>query len=239
MPEQGTTTSNNSRRQTMNKDNNTIECECCNKRFPKDEICTLTTPDGSVEYEHLCEDCEMMLRNEADPEATVFYNDDDYPHIITAYEDATEGDFKTSWHATDGWRGYFDITPSDQWTPIHSDCILSHSYDAEQLEKFDKEFQQYLLSNNINYARVFTRTSNLFSTGYDLFVESSKVAQAQTIRVFLSLKYRDPHTFNMTALTGKDPDEWTENDELFVKSWNRIKNGEDPEKILKELQGDA
>lgn len=211
-----------------------LECEACNKKFKADELHPLADIEGEVQHEHLCENCEEMYRSEDDPIATVYYNDSDLPHEICTYRDDTEGDFKASYHRTDGWRGYYDVA-SDNWTAIHSDCALYGSEDEAELKKFDDEFKQTLTNMGIKYARVFSRTSNVFSTGYDFFVEKGKEAVAGAIRVMLALRYRDPERFNATALTGANPSEFDEHDKLFVKAVKFLDEGMTPEDAVEKV----
>jgi len=219
----------------------TEECEYCNKRFKKDEIHQLVNLSGTVDCEHVCEECRDTAECEADPEATVLYNGDEEPHYITAYRDDTEGDFITKYVRTDGWRGYFDVEPSENsdFVHAHSDQILSYSADAEELKKFDDEFQEALRNMGIKYARVFTRTSNVFCTGYDFFVDKNKILEAGAIRVMLALKYRDPERFNSTCLTGADPEDQTEHDKLFVKATKLLDEGMTPEEAVNKVIGDT
>jgi len=211
-----------------------MECDNCGEKFDEDELHELRNIDGEVEHEHLCEKCEDMYRSDDEPVATVYYDDDDDPKYIRTYEDDTEGDFKVHWHRTDGWRGYYDVT-SDNWTAIHSDCALWGSRDEAELEKFDNEFKAALSNMGIRYARVFSRTSNLFSQGYDFFVEQGKETDAEAIRVALAIRYRDPVRFNTTAYTGKDPENLTENDKLFVKAVELLDKGMTPEEAVEKV----
>ena len=192
-----------------------MKCENCEKEC--EEVYNLCDIDGDIAHENLCSDCKDMFRCEAEPNATVFYNDDEYPHYITDYDDYTEGDFSTKWISTDAWRGHFDVIPSDDWVQIHTDAILSYSYNAEQLKEFDDKLQEMLLERNIKYARVFTRSSNVFSTNHAFFVEKGKGYLVRKLKEELEQKYRDPERFMSTALTGKDPDELDENDKMFLK----------------------
>jgi len=216
----------------------TEECDSCSERFKNDELSELQDINGEVTFEHVCEECKDIAISEAEANATVFYNQDESPHRITDYEDLTEGDFTVKYHRTDGWRGYFDVEPSDEWTPIHSDCILSYSADAEELKKFDDAFQAILAGKGIRYARVFTRTSNVFSTGYDFFVESSSAVEAKAIRVMLAIRFRDPERLRKTAITGKDPDDWDENDNRLMKAVDLLKEGLSPEDAVKKIMED-
>ena len=213
----------------------TVECEICNKRFYKDELHSLVNINGETNYEHVCDGCEEIYRSEDEPVATVLYGNDEYPNTIGEYHDDTEGDFRAVYHRTDGWRGYYDIEPSDNWEAAHSDCILAWSRDAENLEKFDELFRNALDNFGIKYARVFSRTSNVFSQGYDFFVEKGKGDAVEAIHVLLAARFRDPETFRATALTGKDPEDFDEHDALFVKASKLLAEGMDPEQAVEHV----
>lgn len=214
-----------------------FKCENCNEEFEIEELQELYNVNGEREYEHLCEKCKESIEDNDEPNATVYFNDDEEPQFIRKYSDDTEGAFKAIWHRTDAWRGYYDVT-SENWTHIHSDCILSGSYDSEQLKKFDDEFQAALRNMGIEYARVFSITSNVFSSGYDFFVKKGKEMAAGAVRVMLAVKYRDPERFRATALTGKDPDKFDEHDKLFVKAVSLLEQGIDPEDAVKKVMED-
>lgn len=214
------------------------KCECCGKVFPAEELSELKDIDGEVTYEKICNDCRCTIVEEDEPNATVFYDDDEQPHFIGSYRNDTGGDFTVKWHNTDGWRGYFDVKSSDDWVQVHDDAILSYSEDERELKNFDDEFKRILKEKGIRYARVFTRTSNVFCSGYDFFVESGKEDIAKAIKVVLALKYRDPERFELTALTGKDPADWDERDRLFLKAVKLIRKGKSVDDALDELHVD-
>jgi len=176
--------------------------------------------------------------DEAEPEATVYYSGDEQPYLITHYQDMTEGDFETKWVSTDAWRGYYDAKSSDKWESVHTDNILSYSEDEGELKKFDDELQSRLKDEDIRYARVFTRSSNVFSTGYDFFVEKGKAKQVKEFVKLLADKYRDPAKYQFTALTGTDPSKATETDVKFAKYAGDILSGRKTfEQVKKELKG--
>lgn len=216
----------------------TDKCEVCGKQVSVEELHELRDLNSETSYKNICEECEQGVKDDdlREPNATVFYDGDETPHPIGNYEDTTDGDFAVSWHRTDGWRGYYDVKPSDKWVAVHTDCILAYSEDAGELEKFDEEFKETLKAKGIRYARVFSRTSNLFSQGYDFFVEAGKEAEAQVIRIVLALKYRDPERFESTALTGADPKDQTKEDKLFVKVAKKLKAGMTEEEIIDLIQ---
>lgn len=168
----------------------------------KCEMCDNETDDGLTDLEGkpVCDTCYY----EAEPEATVFYNGDkEEPRVITSTRDETEGDFRTSWHSTDGWRGYYEVH-SDGWVQVVNDCALAYSEDCNELGEFDKNMQQIFKEKGIEFAVVSTRSSNVFSSGYDVFVRKKDKKAANDIVKALGKLYRDPTRFKLTALTGKD-----------------------------------
>lgn len=175
----------------------------------------------------------------SEPAATVFYSDEeDYPKTIGTYHDDTEGDFEVKWVSTDAWRGYYDIVPSKDWELVHTDTALSYSHDEAELKQFDDTLQKMLNKFGIKYARVFSRSSNVFSTGYDFFVEKAKATQVKGLVKLLAVKFRDPERFRFTAMTGADPSEATADDKLFVKYAGQLMAGKKSLKqIKKELEG--
>jgi hypothetical protein len=174
--------------------------------------------------------------DEAEPIATVFYGNDDTPHIVGNYHDDTEGDFDAKWKSTDAWRGYYEVVPSEKWEELHSDAILSYSEDEKELKEFDDKLRAELDAQGIPYARVFTRTSNVFSTGYDFYVKKGYAKQVEKLVEELKEKHRDPERFTSTALTGADPKDLTEADKKFVKASKRLMGGETFEKVKKDIE---
>jgi hypothetical protein len=185
---------------------NKLICISCEEEINENE--DMLSKDGDP----ICERCYYE-----EPIATVYYSDEgDYPHIIGYYRDDTDGDFSVEYHRIDGWRGYYEVVPSDDWANVRHDCALAHSQDEQNLKSFDDALREALTSMEISYARVFTVTSNAFSTGYDFFVESKHEAKVKEIVEVLEDIYRDPWAFRMTALTGKNPENCDNKDHLFL-----------------------
>ncbi|MBU2534484.1 MAG: hypothetical protein KKB37_17225, partial [Alphaproteobacteria bacterium] len=116
------------------------------------------------------------------------------------------------------------------------------SRDAEELKQFDEELRNILTERGIRYARVFTRTSNVFSSGYDFFVHKDDFVMAEgymavlTVVNRLSQQYRDDQRFTLTALTGKD--EFDEKDKLLARAYERIEEGATFDEVKEELLGE-
>lgn len=177
----------------------------------------------------------IMENDESEAGATVLYgkNDEDI-HTIGNYHNDTEGDFWVTWHSTDAWRGYYDVE-SKKWTNVHSDNILSYSEDSEDLKKFDEALQDALVAKHIEFARVFTRSSNVFSNGYDFFVPKEEAKKVEGIAKNLAKKFRDPDKYEFTVLTGANPSEATPHDKMFVEAVHELKKGGTPESAVKKV----
>ncbi|RKZ11194.1 hypothetical protein DRQ25_00325 [Candidatus Fermentibacteria bacterium] len=205
---------------------------------------SMTSEDVKKMLKAVGEEASSLVEYDLDePAATVIFKNTDYweddqPYLIGHYQNMTEGEFKPKWHRTDPWRGYYDIE-SEDWSEAWSDNILSYSEDAQDLEKFDKDMMEILDEEMIPYARAFTRSSNLFSNGYSLFVKKKDEEKVKAVAEILALKYRDPGRYAFTALTGKDPSEATPEDYLFVDAAKRIFAGEDADKIMAEIKKKA
>lgn len=191
-----------------------IICAWCEEPI-EDEINHAMGDQGtSLEGESLHDHCYM----EAEPSATVIFGDnEDYPSYITPTRDETEGKFRVAWHSTDGWRGYYELS-SDSWVKVHDDCILSYSKDSHNLKEWDDLAMELLREHGIPFARAFPRTSNLFSTGYELWIPAEKEAEFKELiseRLEQAKKeLRSSWEFTQTAITGKDPDQCDEKDKL-------------------------
>jgi len=184
--------------------------------------------------------CECCVENE-EPDATVYYNDDDEPsHVMTFVEEDTN--FQCRWVNTDGWRGYMDVT-SEKYMKVHDDAILSGSADSEFLEEFDEMLRKFCVEQGIRFARVFTQTSNVFCQGYDFFVlredmdDFLKLAKTMATVSKLTGAYRDSDRFTMTALTGKD--EFDENDQKLLRAKKLLDEGKSFEEVMEEVLGDG
>lgn len=192
------------------------------------------------EVKSVAESMEGIIEDdESSPSATVIYSDDDTPQTIGHYHDYTDGEFRVEWKSTDAWRGYNEVY-SDNWKKVHSDNILSMSADAEELKKFDDALQDMLKKQDIRFARVFTTSSNVFSQGYDFFVEKGRAGQAVLLAKLLAVKFRDPERYNLTAMTGADPSDATPADRKFADIASRMLAGKlTYAQAKKEIEKDA
>lgn len=187
--------------------------------------------DGSP----VCETCYQ----EADPIATVMRNGDrnDVEHI-TEYCNNTP--FTIGYHRSDGWRGYYEVTKSADWVNVHDDCYLSMSEDSEDLESFYNKFKDYCSDNDIDFYTVSCRSSNLFSSGFDLFVKTENVAEIKGFIENLKNKgMRNAYKFQSEALTGVPASRQTDKDKQAALAMSMVMGGasaEDAVKTVKTLE---
>ena len=86
------------------------------------------------------------------------------------------GDFKIEYVATDGWRGYYSAvaTKKSGWKIVQDGWITGNWSDAgenasDNVEAELKRLDAKAISEGKELAVVFTPTSNVFSTSYDVF----------------------------------------------------------------------
>ena len=192
-----------------------IICAYCEEEITRpDEMAISGEEYSEYEGQPLHDHCYW----EAPEMAVIIFGDnEDYPSYITPTRDDTEGIFSVAWHSTDPWRGYYKLS-SGSWVKVHDDYILSMSKDEANLKKWDDLAMELLREHGIPFARAFPRTSNLFSTGYELWIPAEKEAEFEEL---ISNKLEQPKEelrnsweFTQTAITGKDPDQCDEKDKL-------------------------
>jgi hypothetical protein len=115
------------------------------------------------------------------------------------------------------------------------------------LKRFDEDVTAILEDINVKWARAIARSSNLFSSGYTLYayvpdLVAVGVKNPKKIEILLKdiielkSEFRDPVTYEMTALTGKDPSQFDREDYLFTKSAHRLMKGENLNKVMKDMK---
>jgi hypothetical protein len=198
-------------------------CVSCNRPIDENEYGT-EAPEGG----YVCQSC--LSDDECEPIAVVIYSDEpESPVTIGNYHDGTDGDFKAVYHRTDAWRGYYGVEPSDKWAQLHSDCALAWSDDEKNLADFDKILRELLDKLDIRWARVMTRSSNVFSQGYDFFVEKKHLKKAEKIAERFRKMCRDPQEFMLTAITGKGKREAKSTDYILAAYAAALLGGKKPE----------
>jgi hypothetical protein len=152
-----------------------VRCESCGERIRKDDA---YHGDEGTFYsgKPLCETCY----EEDEPCATVFYGRDDTPYVISHARNETDNDFRTKWISTDPWRGYFQ-SESDKYTLVNTAELLSYHESEEMLADFDKKIRRMFDEHDIDYARLFARSSNVFYQNYDLYVKKEHELPARLL----------------------------------------------------------
>jgi hypothetical protein len=178
------------------------------------------------------EDISDTIDNINDPE--------DLENLQFEYGEDIEGSpIQFEYHHTDAWRGYYEPNAED-WTLLHSDCILAYSEDEQELKKFDIDIKKILWEVGYEFAVCFSSTSNLFSCGYDIMIKKTDKEDilkymALTMKLMqLNMKYRDPERFRMTALTGKS-EGFDDKDRLLAEASKRLEQGENFETVKQDI----
>lgn len=150
-----------------------MKCSSCEEDIVDEN--ELYYGDEATFYEGrpLCESCYY----EDEPVATVYFNDDDYPHIISYARNETEGAFRARWHSTDSWRGYYE-TESDKYALVNTAELLAWHESEKMLKEFDERIRELFDEHGLDYARVFARSSNVFYQNYDLYVKKEQALPA-------------------------------------------------------------
>jgi len=149
-----------------------VKCAICDQRIKKLEA--YLGDEGTLyEGKPLCESCYY----EDEPCATVVYSKDDTPYIISGTRDETEGDFRVKWHSTDPWRGYYE-TNSEKYALVNTAELLAWHESEKMLKEFDDRIRELFDEHEIEYARVFARSSNVFYQNYDLYAKKEQTLLA-------------------------------------------------------------
>lgn len=189
--------------------------------------------DKGTLYENkpLCELCYY----EDEPCATVLYKRDDQPYVISHTRNETEGDFSVSWRSTDAWRGYYE-TNSDKYSMVNTAELLAWHESEKMLKHFDDRIRELFDEHDIEYARVFARSSNVFFQNYDLYVkkEQALIGNLLVAKAKSEVDYSNPKWYRNIVFDDAALKMLTE---LFPE--RRIKTDYDAVKLVEELGSDA
>ncbi len=186
---------------------------------------------STYENKPLCEICY----HEDEPCATVLYRGDNQPYVISHTKNETERDFKVKWQSTDPWRGYYE-TKSDQYSLVNTAELLVWHESEKMLKDFDDRIKGLFDEHEIDYARVFARSSNVFFQNYDLYVEKEQelLGRLLVARAKSEVDYNNPKWCKNIVF-----DEYALNKlaELFPE--RQIRTDFDAIQLVKELGSDA
>jgi len=165
-----------------------MRCVACGSKIEKNEV--YHGDEGTLyEGKPVCESCY----DEDEPAATVFYNRNEQPLVISGTRNETSGNFGVKWYATDPWRGYYE-TCSDVYSLVNSAELLAYHESERMLKEFDARIRGLFDEHGIEYARVFSKTSNVFYQNYDLYVKKDQILPAVLLvaRAKSEVNYDDP-----------------------------------------------
>ena len=134
--------------------------------------------DGyQIENGFLCYPCAEYDLSEAP--LTVYHKREEYSKRIGNYIsdywlEGEESPFSMEWVPTDAWRGHYETKASDTITKIFSDSILSYHESEQMLKVLHDIVMKAFDMTDIDYYRVFSRTSNVFCTNLDFYIEKVK-----------------------------------------------------------------
>jgi hypothetical protein len=152
--------------------------------------CELTTDDIIKEYGEgaiedgyplekgfLCYSCAEYDLAEAP--LAVYHNREDIPkrvgHYISDYWlEGEEAPFSFEWVPTDAWRGHYETKHNDGLVKVFDDAILSCHESEQMLKALHDIALKAFDETGIDYYRVFSRTSNVFCTNLDIYIEKAK-----------------------------------------------------------------
>jgi len=207
-----------------------VKCSICGERIKKTEA---HFGDVGALYENkpLCELC--YCENEL--AATVVYRGDDQPYIISETRNETEGDFTVRWRSTDPWRGYYE-TKSDKYSLVNTAGLLAWHESEKMLKDFDERIRELFDEHDIDYARVFARSSNIFYQNYDLYVKKDQVLLAGLLvaKAKSEVDYDNPKWYRNIVF---DESSLKKLADLFPE--RQIKTDYDAVKLIEELGDEA
>jgi hypothetical protein len=172
----------------MSKEEERICIGCDEKTDPNTDM---ITPDGRS----VCESC--YHDDTLEPEATVFFNNDKTPNTIGSYHNETEENFTVKW-VGQGYRGYYECE-SKTYTNINTAEVLSMHESEQMLKDFNDKIMEEFDEHEVEFARVFCRSSNVFYTSFELWVKKGH----EIIATLLMNKIKSE--------IGYDDDKWYKN----------------------------
>jgi hypothetical protein len=207
-----------------------VKCSIC-RNVVEEQAAYLGEKGTPYEGKPLCESCYF----EDDTAATVYYNRDERPYVISETRNETDGDFSVRWRGIDPWRGYYE-TKSDKYSWVNTAELLSYHESEEMWEDFDERIRELFDDHGIEYARVFARSSNLFYNNYDLYVKKDQefLGRLLVAKTKAEVDYDNPKWYRNIVF---DEDALNKLSQLFPE--RQIKTDYDATRLVEELGDDA
>jgi hypothetical protein len=167
------------------------ECARCGEPVEKEDSLFYGDPATYYEKKPLCQGC---YRNDQ-PVARIYYGKEESPCIISLSRNETDGEFSAEWKSVGPRGGYYDVH-SKVYSRILSDSILSCHESEQMLKDLNDRLINLYSASEIDFARAFTQTSNVFSEGLDFWVRNDifQILRAHTLleKVKAEVNYYDP-----------------------------------------------
>lgn len=203
-----------------------MKCSICDEQIKKIEA---YFGDKGTSYENkpLCEPCYY----EDEPAATIFYRGDEQPYVISGTRNETEGDFSVQWRSTDPWRGYYE-TKSENYSLVNTAELLAYHESEKMLKDFDERIRELFDEHDIDYARVFARSSNVFYQNYDLYVKKGQALLGNLLvaKAKSEVDYSNPKWYRNIVF---DEDALNKLAELFPE--RQVRTDYDATNLIQEL----
>jgi len=119
---------------------------------------------------------------------------------------------------------------------INTAELLAYHESEKMLKEFDKRVRELFDKHNIDYARVFARSSNVFYQNFDLYVkkEQALIASLLVERAKAEVDYNNPKWYRNIIF-----DEEALNKLAELLPERQIKTDYDAAKLIEELGDDA
>ena len=143
-------------------------CSLCGKHIEDDVV----YGDSFTFYEGkpLCSKCYY----EDEPAATIYYGRSEEPCRISQTRNETDGEFWVEWSSSDLWRGRY-VVKSNEYRKVFSDSILAYHESETMLKELNDMVVSSFEEMNLDYARSFARTSNVFCTDFDIWTKNDLI----------------------------------------------------------------
>jgi len=158
-------------------------CAKCGEFIEKPGDLTFGDSHTYYEGEPLCLTCYF----EDEPSATVYYRNEKEPHHISYTRNETDGDFWVEWKPSDAWRGRHTVY-SKKFKKLFSDSILAYHESEAMLKELNDLVMGRFDEMNLDYARSFARTSNVFCTDFDIWTKNELIQVIKGLVVIESAK---------------------------------------------------
>jgi hypothetical protein len=140
-----------------------------------------------------------------------------------------------SWLGSYPWRGYYE-TKSEKYSLVNTAELLAYHESEEMLKSFDDRVRELFDEHDIDYARVFARSSNVFYNNYDLYVkkEQALLGSLLVAKAKAEVDYDNPKWYRNIVF---DQDALSKLAQLFPE--RPIKTDHDALKLVEELGDDV